>query len=92
MKKLNKELVRDVLQYLLMIIIVFECNSIYSQIYGKHLIIRAIMTCVAISLTILLINLKQIKINKQISKNVMIFIIYDVLCSIIMLVNTYTGF
>lgn len=88
MKKINKDVLYEILQYLLMIIIIFECNSVYSQIYGIHLAIRAIMTGIAILSVILLIFLKKIKIHKQISKLVIGFIIYNILCSIIMFVNT----
>lgn len=84
--KINKESFYEILQYLLMFIIILECNSIYSQVYGYHLIIRATMTGIAILSIIFLIILKknQIKIHKPIIG----FIIYDVLCSLIMFINT----
>lgn len=85
MKKINKKLLYEILQYLITIIIIIECNSVYSQIYGCHLAIRLTMTILSIFLIIFLIILnKKIRFNKL----VIGFIIYDILCSIIMFINT----
>lgn len=85
MKKIiNNELLCEILQYLLMFIIILESNSIYAQIYGYHLIIRAVMVGMAILSLSFLMVLKKIKIHKSIIG----FIIYDILCSIIMFINT----
>lgn len=85
MKKINNNsLLHKILQYILVFTIILECNSIYSQIYECHLTIRLIMTVIAIISIIFLIMSKKIKMCKPI----LFFIIYDILCSIIMLTNT----
>lgn len=85
MKKIdNDSLLYKILQYILVFTIILECNSIYSQIYGCHLIIRLVMTVIAIISIIFLIIPKKIKIHKPI----LFFIIYDILCVIMMLINT----
>ena len=78
----NNNFFCELLQYLIVIIVILECNSIYSQIYGYHLITRCIMTALASVSLIYLIKQKKTKTNKN------IFIIYDILCSFFMLINT----
>lgn len=91
MKKLkDNKLFCEILQYLLVIIVILECNSIYSQIYGCHLIIRLTITALACAILVFFILSKEIKIDKKI----IFFIIYDILCSGLMLINTnnFSGF
>lgn len=80
----NKNVFCEILQYIFVIIIILECNSVYSQIYGYHLMIRSIMTVIASGCIFFQIILKKIKIYKSL----FVLIIYDVICSIIMFINT----
>lgn len=84
MKNTKSKIYYEIFQYLLVIMIILECNSVYSQIYGYHLKIRTIITGIAIGSIIILLMSKKIKLYKTIAT----FIIYDILCSAIMLINT----
>lgn len=83
-KLMNNNFFCELLQYLIVIIVILECNSIYSQIYGYHLITRCIMVVLASVSLIYLIKQKKTKTNK----NIFVFIIYDILCSLFMIINT----
>ena len=79
-----KEKITNILQYIIVITIIFECNSIYSQIYGCHLVIRAVTIITSICCMLFLLIKNKAKINKKILPLIM----YDYICSAIMLLNT----
>lgn len=76
----------NIMQYIIAIFTILECNSIYSQIYNAHHMIRTIFILIVIVCMVasLFIFFRPIKIYKKAMK----FIIYDYLCSILMLINT----
>lgn len=76
----------NLLQYLLVITIILESNSIYSQIYGCHIVIRATFICISVASIISMLLLK--KGNVKFPRRVLLYIIYIISCSIIMLINT----
>lgn len=79
--------VNSFLQYILLTIILIECNSVYSQLYRYHYYIRG--SLIAIAILILLIFLVLGNKKKQVNTNIILNSIFYVLaCSIIMLLNS----
>lgn len=79
--------VNSFLQYILLTIILIECNSVYSQLYRYHYYIRG--SLIAIAILILLIFLVLGNKKKQVNNNIILNSIFYVLaCSIIMLLNS----
>lgn len=75
------------LQYVLLTIILLECNSIYSQLYNYHYYIRGCLIGVAI--LILLIFLMSDNKKKQMNTSIISkSIFYILVCSFIMLLNS----
>ena len=75
------------LQYILLTIILIECNSVYSQLYRYHYYIRG--SLIAIAILILLIFLVLGNKKKQVNTNIILNSIFYVLaCSFIMLLNS----
>lgn len=81
---IKKEKIINVLEYILNLCIILEMNSVYSQIYGLHKIIRACMVIVACFSLLILLLLRRNKLTK---KNAIVILI-DYLISIIMYFNT----
>lgn len=81
----------SIFQYLLILILIFECNSIYSQLYGYHYIIRGCMIVVSLVLLSILILDKNFAKTNKISKYNLLFIIYLFLVSMLLLLNS-SGF
>lgn len=77
------------LQYLLLIIVIFECNSVYSQIYKFHYYIRGSLIIFAIFILLYLIINKINVIKRRKNINIIIkSIIYLLICGFIMLLNS----
>ena len=75
------------LQYILLTIILIECNSVYSQLYRYHYYIRG--SLIAIAILILLIFLVLGNKKKQVNTKILLNSIFYVLaCSFIMLLNS----
>lgn len=75
------------LQYILLTIILIECNSVYSQLYRYHYYIRG--SLIAIAILILLIFLVLGNKKKQVNTKIILNSIFYVLaCSFIMLLNS----
>lgn len=78
------EKTNSILQYILALSIILECNSIYSQLYKGHLYIRTSFIAIAV-LCMVFITLSR---KNKLYKEVIYFTIYDYLCSLFMLINT----
>lgn len=90
-KRWNGGKLMDVLQYILAISIILECNTVYSQWYGVHLFIRAAIFAVSILAIVAMLFLKK---NKNIFKNIrIIHLIFLLVASVIlfMITNNTTG-
>ncbi len=72
------------IQYLYVICLILECHSVYSQIYGYHLIIRGIITIISILCMIIILLNRKVKIYKS----VLSFIIFELLSSALIFTNT----
>lgn len=79
----NKK-INNILQYIFVILLILETNSIYSQIYGIHLYIRMAIIITSIIIILIFILNKETVIYKTILK----FIIYDLICSSVLMINT----
>lgn len=76
------------LQYILITLIILECNSVYSQLYGIHYYIRAI-TIIMSSLITFFLMFKKIKEKKvKFGKKLKILILFDVICSLLLFIRT----
>lgn len=82
--KIKSTKAHEFFEYLLVTLLILEANSIYSQIYGVHLIIRTLIIILATIFTSFFIFHKKTKLHKEIIK----FIVYVFICSGIMFVNT----
>lgn len=81
---IKREKIKNFFEYILGLSIILEANSVYSQIYGLHKIIR---TCMVIVVCFSLLILLLLRKNKLTKKNAIVILI-DYLISIIMYFNT----
>ncbi len=81
---IKKKKIKNFFEYILSLSIILEANSVYSQIYGLHKIIRICMVIVACFSLLILLLLRKNKLTK---KNAIVILI-DYLISIIMYFNT----
>lgn len=81
---LKKDNIINVLEYFLAFIIILESNSIFSQIYGYHKIIRILFVLFAVICIVGLIILNKCKFDK----NFLYFLLVDFIISILLVINT----
>ena len=90
-KKVKK--IKSILQYILIICLIIECNSVYSQIYKYHYYIRGglIITIIGLIITLLIPQIKNKKIKYN--KSLIFIIFYIIIVSLIMVIKTksYNG-
>ena len=93
MKKIYdiKFLTKHIIEYLFVIFIILECNSVYSQIYNIHYFIRTAMVIVVCGIMFCDIIIKKLKNELIIHKPILWYIIFDFICCIIMFMNTSNG-
>ena len=72
------------LQYLFVILLILESNSIYSQIYGIHLIIRSFLIMFSIGIILFFLIVTKPKLYK----NIFGFVIYIFISGLLMFINT----
>ena len=83
-KMIKSKKIDNFLEYVLAFLIIIECNSVYSQIYGIHLYIRgSIVLLASFILLFFIIRKKSIKY-----KPLLKYIIYIYVCSFCMLLNS----
>lgn len=82
--KIESTKAHEFLEYLLVTLLILEANSIYSQIYGVHLIIRTLIIILSTIITGCFIFNKKTELHKEVIK----FIIYVFICSGFMFFNT----
>lgn len=71
--------VKRIILYIIAFVLIIECNSVYSQIYGVHLYIRASLILVACIALMFLLFMQKTKITKR----TLVLIACDYVCSII---------
>lgn len=86
MKKINikKETIMNILEYILVFFIILESNSVFSQLYKLHTIIRISFVGLSSICLVLLLILMKVKINKQFLN----FLSFDTIICLILLLNT----
>ncbi len=87
MKNFNQKylnIIKNIMEYVFVIIIILECNSIYSQIYNIHYIIRSLMVITACGVMIVDIFIKLINKKLILYMPILIYIVFDLMCSAIM--------
>lgn len=76
--------VKRIILYIIAFVLIIECNSVYSQIYGVHLYIRASLILVACIALMFLLFMQKTKITKR----TLVLVACDYVCSILMFIRT----
>lgn len=80
----NIDVIKEIMEYVLVILLIFECNSIYSQIYNIHYVIRSLIIIITCGIMVFDILARMINKKLILYMPILLYVFFDLVCSVIM--------